>query len=89
MRPFNRGRENVNNMSESRCETIRGGRGDRPVRNFERFENKRKRNDERGDYKRSTPCEKIFNGYYDKNYREGRGNLSISITPSNGFTSRF
>jgi hypothetical protein len=64
-------------MSESRCETIRGGNRDRPERNFERFENKRKRNDERGDYRRSTPCEKKFNGYYDKNYREERGNLHI------------
>ena len=77
MRPFNRGRGNVNSMSESRCETIRGGNRDRPERNFERFENKRKRNDERGDYRRSTPCEKKFNGYYDKNYREERGNLHI------------
>jgi hypothetical protein len=77
MRPFNRGRGNVNNMSESRCETIRGGNRDRPERNCERFENKRKRNDERGDYRRSTPCEKSYNGYYDKNYREGRGNLHI------------
>jgi hypothetical protein len=77
MRPFNRGRGNVNSMSESRCETIRGGNRDRPERNCERFENKRKRNDERGDYRRSTPCEKSYNGYYDKNYREGRGNLHI------------
>ena len=77
MRPFNRGRGNVNNMSESRCETIRGGRGDRPERNFERFENERKRNDERSDYRRSTPCEKNSNCYYNKNYRERRGSLHI------------
>lgn len=77
MRPFNRGRGNVNNMSESRCETIRGGRGDRPERNFERFENERKRKDDRSDYRRSTPCEKNSNCYYDKNYRERRGNLHI------------
>jgi hypothetical protein len=42
---------------------------------IQQFENKRKRNDERGDYRRSTPCEKNYNGYYDKNYRERRGNL--------------
>ena len=77
MRPFNRGRGNVNNMSESRCETIRGGREDRPERNFERFENERKRKDDRSDYRRSTPCEKNYNCYYDKNYRERRGSLHI------------
>jgi len=77
MRPFNRGRGNVNEMSESRRETSRGGQRDRPGRNIERFENERGRNDERGDYRRSNPCEKKSDGYYDKNYREGRGSLRI------------
>lgn len=73
MRRFNRERGNVNTTSESRRGTTRGGQRDRQGRNFERFEDKRQR---RGDYRRSTPYEKISDGY-DKIGREGRGSLRI------------